>query len=294
MVHVPKRNRMAGLSRWSRLAMALGMGCIVALSAGCASLDRNAHADALASAAGLKREMVAGGDFHLTMFSRITRADKPLRIYIEGDGLAWVSRSEPSLDPTPVAATGLALAAADASANVAYLARPCQFTPMQEEPRCSVAYWTGKRFAPEVIDAMDAAVGQLAARVPRQPLELVGYSGGGAIAVLIAARRRDVMSLRTVAGNLDVEYVNRLHRVSSMPASRNPIDIARQVAGIAQIHFSSAQDTVVPPEVAARFATAVGGTCVTTSVVTGLAHDGEWASRWAALLEQTPVCAASR
>ncbi|VVE88160.1 alpha/beta hydrolase [Pandoraea bronchicola] len=288
-------DRAGNEGRAGRAGSLRGLLCVSVLGfawlvSGCASLDRDAHADSLAKPAGLQREVLVAGDFRLTAFSRITRADKPLRIYIEGDGLAWVSRTEPSLDPTPVAATGLALAAADSSANVAYLARPCQFTPMPDNPRCQVAYWTGKRFAPEVVNAMDGAVGQLAARLPGQPIELVGYSGGGAIAVLVAARRHDVAALRTVAGNLDVEYVNQMHRVSPMPASRNPIDVARQVAGIAQIHFSGAQDTVVPPEVARRFASAAGGTCVKTRVVNGVTHDGDWAQRWRDLLAQTPVC----
>lgn len=270
----------------------LGAAALVVLTwvAGCTSLDRNAHADALAQPAGLHREVLTAGDFKLTAFSRITRTDQPVRIYIEGDGLAWVSRTEPSLDPTPVAATGLALAAVDSSANVVYLARPCQYTPMQDNPRCEMAYWTGKRFAPEVVAAMDAAVGRVASRVPGQPVELIGYSGGGAIAVLVAAHRRDVTSLRTVAGNLDVEYINRLHRVSPMPASRNPLDVARQVATIPQIHFAGSQDTVVPPEVARRFAQAAGGKCVSTPVVAGVAHDGDWARRWRALLARTPSC----
>ena len=95
---------------------------------------------------------------------------------------------------------------------------------------------------------------------------------------------------RTVAGNLDTEYINRLHHVSPMPASRNPIDVARRIAGIAQIHFSSAQDTIVPPEVARRFAAAAGGSCVTTVTVRGVAHDGDWAQDWRELLAQVPVC----
>lgn len=276
-------------------AEALIGACAVAAAAlsGCASLDRDAHAQALAGPAGLHRETVQGGAFVLTAFVRIARADAPVRIYIEGDGLAWLSRTEPSPDPTPVAATGLALAAADTSPNVVYLARPCQFTPMVRNPACNVAYWTGKRFAPEVVDAMNDAVGRIAARVPGQRLGLVGYSGGGAIAALIAARRHDVVSLRTVAGNLDVAYVNRIHGVSPMPASLNPIDEAARLSGVAQVHFSSAQDTVVPPEVAKRFAAAVGGRCVRTLVVNGVAHDGDWAARWPALLARTPACAVS-
>ena len=262
----------------------------MSLVSGCASLDRSAYAETLAQPAGLQREILVSSGFHLTAFLRITRPDQPLRIYIEGDGLAWISRMEPSLDPTPVAATGLTLATVDPLANVAYLARPCQYTPMKDNPRCQAVYWTGKRFAPEVIDAMDAAVGELAARVPGQAVELVGFSGGGAVAVLVAARRHDIAMLRTVAGNLDVEYVNQLHQVSPMPASLNPIDFARQVAGIAQIHFSSAQDAVVPPKAAHRFAAAVGSSCVRTLVVNGISHDGEWALRWRDLLAQMPDC----
>ncbi|UVA80742.1 alpha/beta hydrolase [Pandoraea commovens] len=273
-----------------------GFACLVAtvLMSGCASLDRDAHAQALADPAGLRRETVTGGPFVLTVFSRITKTDAPVNVYIEGDGLAWLSRTEPSLDPTPVAATGLALAAADKSPNVVYLARPCQFTPMALNPACGVQYWTGKRFAPDVIDAMNEAVGKMAARAPGQRLALVGYSGGGAIVALIAARRQDVASLRTVAGNLDVEYVNRMHNVSAMPASLNPIDVATRVATIPQIHFSSEQDTVVPPDVEKRYAAAVGGKCVKTVVVSGLSHDGEWAARWPALLAQTPVCGSAQ
>ncbi|VVE51419.1 esterase [Pandoraea pneumonica] len=270
--------------------------CFIAVlvMSGCASLDRNEHAEALAAPAGLHRETLQTPNFVLTAFSRITRADAPVRIYIEGDGLAWLSRTEPSLDPTPVAATGLSLAAVDPSANVVYLARPCQFTPMAMNPRCGIPYWTGKRFAPEVIEAMNDAVSRIAARVPGQRIELIGYSGGGAVAALIAARRQDVASLRTVAGNLDVAYVNELHHVSPMPESRNPIDVATKLVAMPQVHFSGSTDTVVPPAVAARFAAAVGGRCVITRVVDGITHDGDWAQQWPAMLRVVPRCEGGR
>ncbi|PLZ01721.1 alpha/beta hydrolase [Burkholderia sp. WAC0059] len=266
------------------------------LASGCAPLDRNAHADALAKPAGLEREQIAADGFVLTAFTRITRPDAPLDLYIEGDGLAWVSRSEPSLDPTPLAATGLALAAADPAPNVAYLARPCQFTPMASNPRCGIAWWTGRRFAPAVVASIDDAVSRLAARTPGQPINLTGYSGGAAIAVLVAARRTDVASIRTVAGNLDDAFVNRLHHVSPMPESLNPIDYAARVAAIPQLHFASADDEVVPPDVARRFvdsADATGLHCAQMQVVSGLTHDGDWARRWPALLRLTPTCSTS-
>ncbi|RFU44556.1 alpha/beta fold hydrolase [Paraburkholderia sp. DHOC27] len=260
--------------------------------AGCATLDRDAHADALAEPAHLQRVTVDTGGFILTAYARISQPDRPLRVYIEGDGLAWLSRTMPSLDPTPREATGLALAARDPAPNVVYLARPCQFTSMAMNPRCDRAYWTGKRFAPEVIESMNRAVSHFAALTPGRSIELVGYSGGGAVAVLIAARRPDVVSIRTVAGNVDDEFVNQLHDVSPMPGSENPIDFAEQVAGIAQIHFSGAEDKVVPPAVAQRFVRATGARCARAITIAGVSHDGDWSRRWPALLDVVPTCAA--
>lgn len=263
---------------------------LCALLSGCATLDRNAHADALAAQSHLHRALVKTDPFALTAFARITRQDQPLTVYIEGDGLAWISRTEPSADPTPRQATGLALAAADPSPNVVYLARPCQFTPMAQNPRCGVPYWTSKRFAPEVVASMNEAVGHFAAKLPGQPVHLVGYSGGGAVAVLVAAQRADIASIRTVAGNLDTEFVNRLHKVSAMPESMNPIDVASRVATVPQVLFSGANDTIVPLEVAQRFARATGAHCAQTNTVPGLTHDGDWAKQWPTLRAVAPVC----
>jgi pimeloyl-ACP methyl ester carboxylesterase len=268
------------------------LACAVAMAAlgACATLDRNAHADALAASAHMQRETLHTNAFDLTAYTRITRGDAPIHVYIEGDGFAWVSRSEPSLDPTPREATGLALAAADPSPNVVYLARPCQYTPMRDNPRCDLRYWTGARFAPEVVASMNEATDAIAARAPGRGVELIGYSGGGAIAALLAARRRDVLSLRTVAGNLDSEYVNRIHDVSPMPASLDPIDVAASLTALPQLHFASDADRVVPVAVARRFIDAAGTRCARLRVVNGIAHDGDWARAWPALLRLPVNC----
>jgi hypothetical protein len=278
--------------RLRRYAITLSSLMLVSALIGCAS-DPNEHADSMTLHAGLHRELIDTGSFVLTAFSRISRPDQPLRIYIEGDGQAWLSRTEPSLDPTPRKALGLALATVDDSPNVIYLARPCQFTPMQLNPRCEAAWWTNKRYAPEIIAALNKALNQLVARVPGQGIELVGYSGGGALAVLLAAQRTDVASIRTVAGNLDSEFVNRLHDVSAMPESVNPIDVAAQVASIPQIHFSGADDQVVPPAIAIRFTAATGARCARTLTVPRLAHESDWQAQWPTLLAMPPACITS-
>jgi dienelactone hydrolase len=272
----------------SMLAMLLG-----AMLSGCTSLDRSERAEMLASSAHLTREYVDAGPFVLTTYSRVVQPHMPIRIYIEGDGSAWVSVNEPSLDPTPRRPTGLELAASDPAPNVVYIARPCQFTTTSTNRNCGVPYWTGKRFAPEVIDSMNKAVDHFAKRIPGQSVELVGFSGGGAVAVMVAAHRHDVASLRTVAGNLDDEYVNQLHSVSSMPESENAIDFAREIGTVPQIHFSGAADTVVPPSVGQRFVDAVGSSCGRLIVVPDVAHNDGWTHIWPTLLEFRPVCAAT-
>jgi hypothetical protein len=64
-----------------------------------------------------------------------------------------------------------------------------------------------------VISASNQAVDALKQRYGAQEIVLVGYSGGGAVAALVAARRTDVVRLVTVAGNLDHLAWTHLHSV---------------------------------------------------------------------------------
>lgn len=262
--------------------------CLAALVlTGCA--DRLATAEGLAGPAGLAREVIATRTFHLTAFTRIRNPAAPVVVYIEGDGLAWVSRGEPSLDPTPRDPLGLRLAALDPSANVVYLARPCQYT--KGDPRCAVSFWTDRRLSEDVVVAMDEAVNAVMRRAPRQPVHLVGYSGGGAIAALLAARRTDVGSLRTVAGNLDHDAVNRLHAVSAMSGSLNPISVAPRLSGLPQEHFVGEGDRVVPPSIAERFVKAQGqARCATITIVAGATHGEGWEVAWRNSVARVPTC----
>ncbi|WP_347114159.1 hypothetical protein AAHB66_19605 [Leclercia sp. S52] len=138
---------------------------------------------------------------------------------------------------------------------------------------------------------MNEALSQMVLRYPGVTLDLVGYSGGGNIAALMAERRDDVRSLRTVAGNLDVAYVNAVHHVTPMPAAESAIDRAPALRTLPQIHYSGEADTTVPPAVARRFQHAVGGRCVQTEVISGMEHGSDWAAVWPRLLAQgLPDC----
>lgn len=198
--------------------------------------------------------LLLGADFHVMAFvpSKLQTANR-LTVYIEGDGLAWVDRHTPSFAPTPVNPVGLRLAMADAGAVSVYLARPCQYTQGPTFKGCHPRYWGSDRFSPEVIDAMDQGVEQLKNKYAAAELVLVGYSGGGAVATLVAARRRDVAALVTVAGTLDTDVWTQQQRLSPLEGSLNPKDVASRVAPIRQWHFIGENDTVMPGAVLTSF-----------------------------------------
>jgi dienelactone hydrolase len=237
---------------------------------------------------GFTEEIFSGGTFDLKWFWR--GQGDVLRVYIEGDGKAWLSRSRPSSDPTPDDAAAFRLAAADTGPAVMYLARPCQFVDGEQARNCIVPFWTSARFAEPVIQdasqALDAAKRLTGAR----RLELVGYSGGGAVAVLLAARRDDVDLIVTVAGNLNHALWTDMHGVSPLLDSLNPVDVACRVQSIRQVHIVSVDDEVIPPAVVESYVRAMTDTSMVRIVtVKGVEHDSDWREAFAAVFaDQEP------
>lgn len=233
--------------------------------------------------------MVPAGAFQLASYARVTTPGATARLYIEGDGLAWLGNQEPSLNPTPTDPIALKLAARDPAANVVWLARPCQYEGFSVD--CDQAYWTGKRFAPEVVDAYAQALDHLKQQYHFTGFELVGFSGGGAIAALLAAQRSDIVNLRTVGGNLDHDAFNAFHHVSPMPSSLNPRDYAGKIAHLPQLHFTGQRDDIVPQPVYDSFAKAAGNApCLHHETVAGASHEDGWEEAWPQLLTHPVTC----
>lgn len=133
--------------------------------------------------------------------------DSRLRVYLEGDGRAWITATQPSLDPTPRDLLLARLALSDPRPSV-YLARPCQFV---QSPGCTPQYWTHARFAQEIVDSLSEALDQLQRQHGNRDFELIGYSGGGALALLLAAARDDIAQVQTLAG-VDHHHAGWLER----------------------------------------------------------------------------------
>lgn len=205
----------------------LWLSLYLILLSSCAAIpsvsDRRAAAEMLATRQGWQSILIPAGPFGLAAFLPVfPKLSHHLTLYFEGDGFAWVSGTEASADPTPNNPIALRLALAQPEGNAAYLARPCQYVDA-ETSACSRRYWTDQRFAPEVIEATDNAVDILKQKFAATRLTFVGYSGGAAVAALVAARRNDVGRLITVAGNLDHRAWTAYHHLSPLTGTHHRI-----------------------------------------------------------------------
>ena len=208
-----------------------------------------------------------------------------IRIYIEGDGKAWVKRGRPSLDPTPELRLVNQLMSEDAKADIAYIARPCQYV---KSPYCKIPVWTFDRYNRATVHLLNQAVDHIKQAGHYQQIELVGYSGGATIALLIAAQRTDIKSIRTVAGNLSPHYSNKLHNVSPMDSALSPKDFISKLKGIPQMHFYGTQDPVITEGVIMDYVSQFpDNPCIKTKALDA-SHQKGWKEKWKNLLEQIP------
>ena len=266
---------------WRKLCWA----SLVLLLTACASLSpqqRRLAAEKMAADAGWQGVTFPGDDFVLLGFvPKVIHDSDLLTIYIEGDGLAWITPTLPSQDPTPIHPVALQLALRHSSGAAAYLARPCQYVVGEDRRNCQTAWWTDRRFATEVVQAGSRAVDQLKQRFRASHIVLIGYSGGGAIAALLAAQRKDVTRLVTVAGNLDHVLWTQLHHVSPLTGSLNPADAWQALADVPQVHFVGGSDSIVSREVAESYvARFPANKRPSLRVIEGFDHACCWVAQW--------------
>lgn len=262
--------------------------CLVIMLAGCAGTSfqhRLQHAEHLVMQRDWHRVELDAGKFVLTAYlpKNIEQSQK-LTVYIEGDGLAWISRHQHSDNPTPLDPTGLRMSLTHPNEAVVYLARPCQYVLRSEWRDCAPAFWTSQRFSAEVITATRLALDQLKLRFGAEELELVGYSGGGAVASLVAAERSDVRHLLTVAGNLDHKTWTKLHDVSPLSQSLNPADMWEQLQDVPQRHLIGEKDANITKDVVAAYLQRFPPDHRPSfEIITNFDHTCCWSEKWPAL-----------
>ncbi len=215
---------------------------VATLVLGCAApAERfDALADSLSA-----RSVVARG-FRLRVYERGERDGLGhLHVYLEGDGRPWRTRTQVSADPTPMRALALELMTRDPGWSL-YLGRPCYFGESWA-PDCGPWMWTSGRYSAVVVDAMAAALEDMIAAHHVTELSLIGYSGGGVIAWLLAERIPQVTRLVTVAANLDIDAWTRHHGYSPLSESLNPSARASLPERVRHWYVIGGRDQEVPP-----------------------------------------------
>lgn len=205
------------------------------------------RADRLVAASGFERRVVPGDPFrHLVFIKSAPRPVDGFHVYLEGDGTPWITRRQVAADPTPRRPLMLELMRLDPGPAL-YLGRPCYFDIMLN---CRPEYWTGKRYSETVVASMVAALHNIREQLGwRGDITLLGHSGGGTLAMLMAPRVARTTAVVTLAANLDIDGWTRMHGYSPLSGSLNPATAAPLPARIRQFHVVGGRDRNVPPRI---------------------------------------------
>jgi len=237
-------------------------------------------AENIAQQSGFTKQIVNTGQFVITTYRKSSdESTDILTVYIEGDGYAFQRKNRISSDPTPKTPVALELAARDPNASILYIARPCQYLARKLLNNCDPKYWSTHRYSEEVITAINHVINQSTSSYRK--IGLVGYSGGGSIAVLLAARREDIAWLVTIGANLDHEFWTNLHDVTPLSGSLNPADYAESIQDLPQLHLAGEKDRIVPVVVShAYLDKAADYGNIQLKTVPGFDHQCCWADIW--------------
>lgn len=201
---------------------------------------------------------------------------RPTRIYLEGDGVPW-RNNEPSTNPTGNSRLGFQLFLFD-NLSSAYIARPC-YEQLVMPSGCYEELWTSGRYSETVVTALTQAIEQIA---PSGNIELVGYSGGGTLAALIAHRLPRVSRVLTLAANLDHDAWSKHHGTIPLTLSLNPVNDS-PASNVAELHLFGSEDGIAPASLAGAY---FEKHSAEIGIVDGFSHRCCWIEHWSKILKE--------
>jgi hypothetical protein len=224
----------------SGVILVVALACI--LLAGCETTAQ--RLDRQAEGSGLSRLVVDGTEYRHLIYKKSVPGTRVF-VFIEGDGRPWIDGRVVATDPTPKNALAFNLML-QSEVPAVYLGRPCYFGISSKA--CESDDWTHARFSEEIVQSMQAAIAGHVSNDEGQSIILIGYSGGGALAMLLAPRISGVEAVVTIAGLLDTDAWTDHHGYEPLSGSLNPahVDIPDHIH---QVHIIAEQDHIVPPSI---------------------------------------------
>jgi hypothetical protein len=212
-----------------------------------------------------------------------TPADR-VHLYLSGDGLPWLRRTQISRNPTPRDPVALALMAQDPQAAI-YLGRPCYHLDQMPE-NCLPGLWTFGRYSTEVVMSMAAALTKYLDDVGFEHVTAIGYSGGGVIALLLARDVPQIDRVITIATNLDTAAWSRDHGYAPLIASLNPTELRDWPTTLQEVHLQGAEDQRVSPGTTQRYFANATARVVHRIIKPEYDHRCCWQQDWTTLLNE--------
>lgn len=241
---------------------------------------RQQTANHIARPAFMSERFIDTPHFQIQTWERMHQRGGEATIYIEGDSPLIGT-------PSPYNPVALHLASRDNSINLGYLARPCQFIKFPEAKGCDNHYWKDKQYTEEIISAYEIALNNMVKTYDLTGLHVVGYDGGANIAAVLTARNKNILSLRTVAGNLNPELTHKTPQTDALYA----IDYGSKLANVPQVHFIGGKDNLITPAIYHSYRQTLGlSECVDYHLVPDAGHIDGWVEKWSDLLELMPRC----
>ena len=219
----------------------------------------------------------------------LAEPDRPLHVYIDGDGRAFLDATTVASDPSPRSAYVRRLLASDRQPAL-LLGRPC-YDGFARRPPCSPLVWTHERYSEAVVESMLAALGEID---NKRELVLIGHSGGGTLALLMAQRNLEranlqprerslkISGLVTLGANIDVAAWTAEHGYTPLAGSLDPARHLADSMRVPQVHLLGSEDRTVPPALTLRLAHELPSQSI--RVMPGYDHDCCWARDWPTLL----------
>ena len=207
------------------------------------------------------------------------RPAKVLHIYIEGDGQPWAS-GKIATNPGPFKLPTLSLLQQDSSPSL-YLGRPCYFQDLVGNKNCHPSLWTRARYSQQIVDLMVSAL------LSRKDLDayeewvLVGHSGGGTLAYLMAQQLPKVKKVVAIASNLDVDAWVTYHQYAPLDLSLNPARLHSKPLQL--FYLAGGKDKNVPLKLNQHFLNKVNAEIIFRDEYD---HNCCWQKDWSAILEK--------
>lgn len=203
-------------------------------------------------------------------------------VYLHEDGAPWIDRIYISKHPILNNPITLKLMHKGPLPAV-YLGRPCYYGLDNSVP-CDPRDWTSARYSSTAVTSMRAALAQILAAYPDLKITLIGYSGGGTLAALIAADLAGVDQLVTLAGNLDTDAWTERHNYMPLNGSLNPALQKPLPASIRQYHFAGELDHNVTVNMIQNFV--VKQDDAEVILLPEFTHQCCWEQAWPELIKQ--------